>query len=276
LLGLPDSDETRIVTAPDYERGPLATLINTLGDASPDRFLLCPADLVADASIASQLISAHDKRREDQFMTIGVDMSAQRGTLVHLGTNGSVVGFNQGGLSNHETGRSVMMSIIERALLDRLNEALEDGHESVSSVVNQMISEGFEVAHVPVSGYWSDIDSIIDVLEANQRLLQNVEASPEVGLFVQAGRTFHADDSRESASQVLLGHGTRVVGPVLISFDSEVGSRCLVGPNVSLSEGTKVEDDCQIDNAVLFGGALVPKKTRVKSAIVYDRLRLSE
>jgi len=276
LLGLPESDRTRIVKTHDYERGPLATLVNTLGDASPERFLLCPADLVADSSIASQVISAHDKRRENQVMTIGVDMSAQRGALVHIDKNGSVVGFNQCGLSNHETGRSVMMSILESALLERLNQALEDGHETMSSALNQMISEGYEVTHVPVSGYWSDIDNIIDVLETNQRLLQNMEASPEVGLFVQAGRTFSADDSRESTSQALLGHGTRIVGPVLISPSSEVGSRCIVGPNVSLSEGTKVEDDCQIDNAVLFGDALVPKKARVQSAIVFDRLQLSE
>ncbi|UCH04907.1 MAG: NDP-sugar synthase [Candidatus Thorarchaeota archaeon] len=276
LLGLSDSDKIQIVTAHDYERGPLTTLINTVGDTAPDRFLLCPADLVADASIASQLISAHHKRGEHQFMTIGVDMTAQRGALVCLGTNGSIVGFNQDGLSNHETVRSAMMSIIERPLLDRLKEAWEDGHASVSSAVNKMISEGFEVAHVPVSGYWSDIDNILDVLETNQRLLQSVEVSPEVGLFVQAGRTFYADDIREPALQDLVGHGTRVVGPVLISPDSVVGPRCIVGPNASLSEGTKVEDDCQIENAVLFGRALVPKKARVQSAILYDRLQLSE
>ncbi|MFX0044703.1 MAG: NTP transferase domain-containing protein [Candidatus Hermodarchaeota archaeon] len=276
LLGLSDSDRIQIVTAHDYKRGPLATLINTVGDTSPDRFLLCPADLVADASIASELISAHDKRRENQFMTIGIDMTAQRGALVRLDTKGSVVAFNKDVLSNHEAGRSVMMSIIERPLLDRLNEALENGHASVSSAVNQMISEGFEVGHVPVSGYWSDIDNILDVLDTNQRLLQGVEASPEVGIFVQAGRTFYADDSRESLPQDLVGHGTRIVGPVLISPDSVVGSRCIVGPNASLSEGTRAEDDCQIENAVLFGHALVPKKARVRSAIVYDRLQLSE
>ena len=37
LLGLSDSDKIRTVTAPNYEKGPLATLIDTLGDASPDR-----------------------------------------------------------------------------------------------------------------------------------------------------------------------------------------------------------------------------------------------
>lgn len=276
LLGLSDSDKIRIVTAPDYEKGPLATLINTLGEAPPDRFLLCPADLVADASIASQLISAHDKRRENQFMTIGVDMTAQRGTLVRLGMHGSVVGFNQYGLSNDETGRSVMMLIIERPLVDQLKEALEDGHASVSSAVNQIISEGFEVAHVPVSGHWSDIDNTFDVLETNQRLLQGVEASPELGLFVQAGRILNADDCRESSSEALVGNETHIVGPVLISPDSTVGSRCLLGPNVSLSEGAKVEDDCQVENAVLFGRAIVPRKARIQSAIVYDRLQLLE
>jgi NDP-sugar pyrophosphorylase family protein len=276
LLELPDSDKIRVVTVPQYERGPLATLVNTLSDASPNRFLLCPADLVADASIASKLIEAHDRRKENQFMTMGVDMSAQRGTLVRLGANGSVVGFNQDGVSNHETGRSVMMSILERPLLDRLNEALEDGHETVSSAVSQMITEGFEVAHVPVSGYWSDTDNIHDVLETNQHLLQNMKASPEVGLFVEAGHTLRADDIRESVSQALLGHGTSIVGPVLICPHSVVGSNCIVGPNASLSEGTKVEDDCQIENAVLFGSALVPRKARIQSAIVYDRLQLSE
>ncbi len=276
LLGLPNSDRIRVVNAHDYKSGPLATLINTLGDTSPDRFLLCPADLVADASIASQVISAHDRRRANQLMTIGVDMLAQRGTLVRFSANGSVIGLNQNGLSNHETGRSVMMSIIERPLLDRLSEALEGGHASVSSAVNQMISEGLEVAHVPVSGYWSDIDNILDVLETNQHLLESLEGSPEVGLFVQAGRTFYADDSRSSAFQALVGRGTRMVGPVLISPDSVVGSRCTVGPNVCLSDGTRVEDDCQIEKAVLFGRAFVPKKARVQSAVLYDRIQLSE
>nr|KXH72845.1 MAG: hypothetical protein AM324_00560 [Candidatus Thorarchaeota archaeon SMTZ1-83] len=274
LLGLPDHDKIRIVTAQEYERGPLATLINTLDDTSPDRFLVCPADLVVNSSIASQLISAHDERRENQFMSIGVDMSARQGTLVRIDENGSVVSFDQSGPSNYETGRSVMMSIIERVLLGRLREALEVGHETMSSAVNQMISEGFEVTPVKVSGYWSDVDSLLDVLETNQSLLQDVVTSPEDGLFIRPGRTFHADDHRGPASQTLLGPGTRIVGPVLISPDSKVGSRCLVGPSVSLSEHTEVEDDCQIENAVLFGRGSVRKKSRIQDAIVYNRLQL--
>jgi NDP-sugar pyrophosphorylase family protein len=276
LLELPFSDRIRVVSALEYERGPLATLVSVLDAAAPERFLLCPADLVVDTGIVSQVISAHNKRIADQIMTVGVDMMAQRGTLVHIGKNGSVAGFDQNVMDYYDTGRSVMMSVLEGTLHEQLSQALEDGHETVSSAVNQMISEGAEVMPVPVSGYWSDIDSITDVLETNRHLLRNTKASPEGGLFVRAGDTIDGDYNDDPAFQTLIGAGTRIIGPALISSDSAIESGCLVGPSVSLGDRTTVKDDCHIDNAVLFGEALVSRGTRVRSAIIYDRMQLTE
>ncbi len=228
---------------------------------------------MVDPTIVSEIISVHNIQRSNQLMTVGVDMTADQGALLQISEDGQVRGFDKITKDAGETGRSVMASAAEGTLLEHMQRALAKGHTTVSSALNQLIAEGHHVASVPVSGYWFDIDDFGDLLAANQYLLQNLKLSPDDSLFVQSGDNIHADNRTEIAPRITLGPGTHVTGPTLVFAGTTIGSKCTIGPNVSLSRNTAVQEGSQIDNSILFGNALVSKSSRIRNAVVHGQVR---
>ncbi len=271
LRQLPDSDKIEVTTVVDYKLGPLKTFVSALELTSPDRFLICPADYVVNPMIVSEIISVHNTRRSNQLITVGVDMTADQGALIHMSEDGQVRGFDEITNDTRETGRSIMASVAEGTLLGHMKRALAKGHNTVSSALNQLIAEGYHVASVPVSGYWFDIDDFSDLLTANRHLLQNLKLPPEDSLFVQSGDTIHSEDRTEIAPTITLGHGTHITGPTVVFAGTTIGPKCRIGPNVSLSRNTVVQEGCQIDNSILFGNALVSKSSRVDNTVVHGQ-----
>ncbi|MFW9799504.1 MAG: sugar phosphate nucleotidyltransferase [Candidatus Thorarchaeota archaeon] len=271
LSQLPDSDKIEVTTVIDYELGPLKTIVSALEISQPERFLFCPADYVVDPTIVSEIISVHNKQSSNQLVTLGVDMTADSGAFLHLSEDGHVIGFDRTTNDTRKTGRSVMSSVAEGIFLEHMQRALAKGHTTVSSALNQLIGEGYHVVSVPVSGYWFDIDDFTDLLAANQHLLQNLKLSPDDSLFVPSGDTIHVDNRDEISPGITLGLGSQITGPTLVLAGTKLGPRCRVGPNVSLSRNTVLQEGCRIDNSILFGNALVSKSSKVHNAIVHGQ-----
>ncbi|MBM3465086.1 MAG: hypothetical protein FJX76_23550 [Armatimonadetes bacterium] len=102
-----------------------------------------------------------------------------------------------------------------------------------------------------------------EFLETQRRALKNAapslmppEASEAKGIWVARGARVHP--------------GARLVGPVFIGENSEVGAGCVLGPNVALGADCILAPGCRLENAAIFSGTYVGDGLTL-SEVVVDR-----
>lgn len=263
-----------IVKVADYEIGPLQTLVTAI-ETFDDDFLLTPVDTIINSSILSGMLKYHSELTDSNGLTLAVDFDGTSGTLVSMSEDGFITGL-EGEVSTKDTvGRSAMLFIGNSSLSQEFREALSNGESKLVSVLVRLVRDGFIVNSFPVDSSSLDIDSFPDLLEVNRHVLMNVDFTQSGQVFVPPGDSIEVEDTLTLKSDISLGRGTEIIGPVLISRGCEIGENSQIGPNNTIGPNSIIPAGCKVSDTIIFGESTVKAQSRIQKAIIYNSIKYS-
>ena len=260
--------KARVIHVPDYEIGPLQTLLTAIQTFDGD-FLLSPVDALLEPSTVLGIQANHSDLGNSESMTLAVALDASSGTHVGLSDDGLVT--NIGDIESHSQNiaRSAMMLIAHTRIRGLCKSALDNGKERVAQLLDLMIREGTSVRIYRVTEPWFDIDTLSDLLAVNQHLLHRGGLGETNSVFIPSGDSIEVGDSLTLRSNITLNKGTTLHGPLLITSNSTIGRNCRLGPNVTVASNSTIGDGCEITDAVIFGESKVSSQSREHRSVIF-------
>ncbi len=260
--------DVKIVHVPNYETGPLQTLLTAIESFDGD-FLLSPVDAMIDTASMIGFLEHHSDYDTQERLNLAVSSNADSGTLVKLGHNNLVLGIGDVSSQSNKTTRSAMMFIGHTRIRELCKSTIEDGKTKVVNLLEQLLVDGARIEYYDIEQPLFDIDTLSDILVANQHFLQRGSVGKRDSIFITHGDNVQVGDSLVLGSKITLKEGIDLQGPVLIGANCEIGNYCRLGPNVTIGSNAKIEADCDISNAVIFGKSQIPAQSSVHKAIIY-------
>jgi len=265
----PERNRIDVVHVPEYERGPLQTLVTTLDVVRDEQFIVCPADLFVQGGIVSLTMSEHVTNNPPRTASIAVDKSGRTGTPVYVKDTSLVAGLGRTVQGCSESGRSAMVLAVNRRFISYCREALDSGERRVVDALTLAISKGEAIRQVDVTGRWFDVDDIASLLEVNEYLLRSTIPEISGSVFIPAGDTMDIGETITLPSGIVLESGVQIIGPSFIAPGCKVGSHCVIGPVVSLEMKAMVKSNSNVRESLLLGGAQVRTGTNLTGAVVH-------
>jgi len=262
---------SRIIHVPDYETGPLQTLLTAIETFDGD-FLLSPVDAILDPSTVLGIQEHHASLGGSESMSLAVTLGAESGAPVGYSDDGLITHIGDFESIPKNVARSAMMLIAHTRIREVCKSALDNGKERVAQVLELMIKEGAPVHSYRVSQPWFDIDTLSDLLTANQHLLHRGGLGETNTVFIPLGDTIEVGDSLVLRSNITLDKGTSLHGPVLITSSSTIGKDCKLGPNVTIASNSALGDGCEVTDAVIFGESKVSSQSRVHRSVIFKSI----
>jgi NDP-sugar pyrophosphorylase family protein len=259
---------TKVIHVPDYETGPLQTLLTTIHTFDGD-FLLSPVDALLEPSTVLGIQTHHWDLGDSESMTLAVALDTASGTPVGFSDDGLVTNIGDIESFSQNIARSAMMLVANTRIRSICKSALENGKERVAQVLDLMIKEGAPVRIYKVTQPWFDIDTLSDILATNQHLLHRGGLGETNSVFIPSGDSIEVGDSLVLRSNITLDKGTCLHGPVLITSNSTIGRDCKIGPNVTVASNSTLGDGCEVTDAVIFGESKVSSQSRVHRSVIF-------
>ena len=276
LQSLKERDHIDVVDVPEYERGPLQSLISAVNTIDDKRFLISPVDYIVDPSIVSQTLSDHVYGKGPRFLTVAVDMSVDKGMEVFMSADELVTGLGKPILNSQKSGRSAMILGARKEIVKYLEIALTYGDSTVASAINRMILYSEPVYSLETKGIWIDVDDLTALLTVNKHLLSLESSSGPGHVVIPEGDIFTVGNPLTLTSGIVVDDGVRIVGPVYIDSGTKIDHGCEIGPNVSLGKNTKLGTNCKIEDSIVFGDAEVIAGSVLKRVVYYKQTSYRE
>ena len=259
---------TRVIYVPDYEKGPLQTLLTAIETFDGD-FLLSPVDAILDPSTVLGIQGYHSNLSDSDSMTLAVALDSESGTPIGYTDDGLVTNIGDFESTPKNIARSAMMLIAHTRIREVCKSALDNGKERVAQVLELMIKEGAPVHSYRVTRPRLDIDTLSDILTANQHLLHLGGLGESNTMFIPPGDSIEVGDRLVLRSNITLDKGTSLHGPVVITSSSMIGKDCKLGPNVTIASNSVLGDGCEVTDAVIFGESKVTSQSRVHRSVIF-------
>ncbi|NHJ12502.1 MAG: NDP-sugar synthase [Candidatus Thorarchaeota archaeon] len=276
LIGEMESDNSlSYARVPNYQTGPLQTLVTLLEMVEEDTFLACPADYLVDSSLVSSFLSM-SRQMKEASLCLAVDTEVGTGSNVYVREDKSLFHIgDQGQLPNDSLqvmGRSAMLLSGKTETKVEFRKLLEGGMSSVRAALNEIASTRSDVYPVPVHGFWKDIDNANDVISVIAKVIDETEPRSDA-ILVKSGDVIEFGDSLTLASGITIGGNVHLIGPTFIE-ESKIGSGSTIGPNVSIGKGTIVPSDCYIDNSILYLHPKLEQGSRITKMVAHSNGRI--
>jgi NDP-sugar pyrophosphorylase family protein len=195
---------------------------------------------------------------------------------VFMGADELVTGIGKPISGSQKSARSAMLLGANKEIMKYLEIALTYGDSTVVSAINRMILYSEPVYSVETKGRWFDVDDFTALLNANKQLLSLESSSGPGYVVVPEGDTFAVGDRLTLTSGIIIDKGVKIIGPVYINSGSKINSGCEIGPFVSIGKNTILNDDCKIDDAIVFGEADVPSGSVLNRVVYYKHTSFHE
>jgi NDP-sugar pyrophosphorylase family protein len=258
-----------VVHVSDYKIGPLQTLLTAIETFDGD-FLLSPVDAMIEHASMVGIQTYHSEVGDHESMTLAVDSDVESGTLVEYSEDGRITRIGDVGLNSTKVARSAMLLIANTRIRELCRSALKDGKERVVQLLEQLIKDDRSMRCYHVSHTWFDLDTLSDLLAANQHFLQRGGIRETTSVFIPSGDSVEVGDSLSLKSNITLGKGTFLQGPVLIASGCKIGENCKLGPNVTIDSNTTLSKGCEVTDAVIFGESKLSSQSRVHRSVIYS------
>ncbi|MFN3728634.1 MAG: sugar phosphate nucleotidyltransferase [Fimbriimonadaceae bacterium] len=132
------------------------------------------------------------------------------------------------------------------------------------NVFPEILARGMPLYGYVMEGYWCDVGSLPQYVEAQRDLL--------------SGQTMLRPAGNEVSPGVFIGEGTviedgaELVAPVCIGRGSKVKRGAILGPNSVVGDNALVESFAQIEHSVVWDSAYIGSKAHVSCAILGSRV----
>ncbi|MGV9169306.1 MAG: sugar phosphate nucleotidyltransferase [Promethearchaeia archaeon] len=258
-----------MVPVPNYEDGPLTTLVTALKTVEDDCVIVGPVDEIMDRKLVTEALEdLQDKKLPEDIMLV-TDPSVEKGTEVFLKKDDLVAGLGMPITEYDFKARSAMLMIISKDAYSRLIESSKSGMRNLSDALNYLIDNGVQVGSLQVEEQWFDIDTVEDMLQANQYVLHHMRESADTAILILSGDSMEFGETLTLPGDVFIERGVSLEGPVLIQKNSHIQGNTQIGPDVVVGKGTRIGAGCSIDNAVLFHQAKLNTHMKLQGGVVY-------
>ena len=144
---------------------------------------------------------------------------------------------------------------------------LESENDFGKNVIPSLLRDGRDMYAYHFSGYWKDVGTISSLWEANMEVLDPEHSG--IDLFEDDWKIY----SRNSGKT-----GHRILDTGVVE-NSMVTDGCRIAGHVKhsiLFSGVSVEEDAEIEDAVVMGGTVIKKGASVKHCIVAENVVIGE
>lgn len=139
------------------------------------------------------------------------------------------------------------------------------GEYELTDSINKYVASGGTVNVVKAGDdEWMHIGYPWDILEANERILKEVESRVE-GELEDRVSVKGKMVMREGA---VLKAGSVVEGPVYIGEEATVGPNCFIRPYTTIGREVKVGHGCEIKNSVIMNGSKISHLSYIGDSII--------
>lgn len=154
----------------------------------------------------------------------------------------------------------------EESIFDYLErtEKSQRGEFEITDSIEAYLADGNHVSVVRYDGEWLDIGRPWELLEANERVLQ--ETSRSVEGIVEEGASIEGDVVVEPGAKVR--SGAYVEGPVVIKEAADVGPNSHVRGPAVVGENARVGNAVEVKNSVLFENCSVSHLSYVGDSVL--------
>jgi bifunctional UDP-N-acetylglucosamine pyrophosphorylase/glucosamine-1-phosphate N-acetyltransferase len=208
-----------------------------------DNFILMYGDLLIDDSVFPLVLKRFRESPTDGIMCLFQVKDPEKFGIAQLDKNGYIQKIIEkpkddkyGNLAN------AGVFVFDKNLFDAIKKtpkSIRSEYELTDSL-QILIDQGHKIKSLDITGlFWSDIGHPWQVLDANQFLMDKIDA-------LNFG---YIEDGVKIIGKVHVGRntliksGTRIEGPVYI------GENCIIGPNSFIRPYTSIGDYCQVGNA---------------------------
>ncbi len=142
------------------------------------------------------------------------------------------------------------------------------GEYEISDIHTYFLRNDYAVSWREVTGWWKDTGLPIDLILANQSILDEMPADK---FSIQA-----SVGSAQIEGKVTIGSGTTIgqnvviKGPVMVAENCTL-ENCVIGPHVTIGSGTTVSGGAVIKNSIIFSNATIRYPRGIADSIIGDR-----
>ncbi len=111
---------------------------------------------------------------------------------------------------------------------------------------------------------WLDVGRPWDLLEANKRVLTNMEL--KVSGYVEDGARLVGPVGVSAGARIR--SGARIEGPVLIGENSVIGPDCIIKPYTSIGKDVEIRDACKVENSIIMDKTKIGRSCYVGDSII--------
>ncbi len=262
-----DEKAIRTVYVENYNIGPLQTLVSTAECLDNNWFIICPVDNLIDINIINSLVEAI--HLDDAIAYLAVDSRPNVGAPVVIDDQGCIESIGKGQDVTNPHGSSAMVLVINNSFLEECKIALRKGISRIVDVLNDVILQGERVKPIIINDYWTDIDSLHDLIEANRYLIDTRYAR-DWSLLIPEGDQIEFGETIVFEGGTIIQSGVNLIGPVLVKKGVKIHQEACLGPNVSVLSGSIISEQCKISEAIVVGETRLAKGVSLSNVVVYD------
>jgi len=133
------------------------------------------------------------------------------------------------------------------------------GELEITDAIQMILDQNHTVQYDTVSGWWKDTGTPEDIIDANRLVLDSLKnkESPESNF----------DGSVILGKNTTISKDSLIKGPVIIGDNCAIGPAVIIGPYVSVGNGTNLQQ-CEISNSIIMEECSISSKIVIIDSII--------
>lgn len=216
-----------------------------------DPFIMFLGDNVLKGGIP-EFVQKFKKNKPDALILLTKVPNPQQFGVAEIGGKGEILKLVEKPKHPKSDLALVGVYLFDKKIFDAVNAIKPSprGELEITDAIQWLLDKGYPVEHHLVTGWWKDTGKPIDLIEANQLILETIESDIQGDV----------DDESKLNGDVVIGKGTKIVesvinGPSVIGENSNIVNS-VIGPNASIDSGVTVVNS-KVRNSIIMEGVTI-------------------
>lgn len=138
------------------------------------------------------------------------------------------------------------------------------GELEITDALQLLMESGSSIEYGRVTGWWKDMGTPNDILQANQLILDSIENKIESNIdnIAKTGNYIIGKNCTISRDSV-------ITGPVVIGDNCTIGPTVRLGPYVSIGDNSSLKS-CDIENSIVMQGSKINSRINIHNSIISE------
>jgi glucose-1-phosphate thymidylyltransferase len=154
-------------------------------------------------------------------------------------------------------------------IIDKLTPSYR-GELEITDALQGYIDSGRNIEYYNVSGWWKDLGTPQDILDANRLILENLDTE----IYGVVESTSSLDGPISIGKNTKISKGSLIRGPTIIGENSHIGSLVRVGPFTSIGNNVNISQ-ADIENSIIMHNCTIDTPTRIINSIIGNDSRIT-